>query len=636
MLKVSDILSATGPLSANIEGFTVRHQQQQFAQIVSEAINNKQSLVCEAETGIGKTFAYLIPAVLAKQRVIISTGTKHLQEQLYYKDLPVIRQALGVPVVTALLKGRANYLCLYRLEHYEKLHDPGKQDLSHIQEVKQWASQTRQGDLAELTQLPENAAIYPSIVSTTDNCLGQECSFYDDCFVFKARRKASEAEVIVVNHHLVFADLVLRATGFGDLLPKAETMIFDEAHQLPSLASEFLGQTLSSAQLVRFFNDVNEAYLKDANDMDGIMDALQCCQNSLQQLRSALGHQEKRCAWSLLNSDIKIRQALANIKASLDDLEKYLEPLAERSKLLENHYRRCCNIINIVQDFIEGSTENLIQWLEIRQQGFLMHQTPLDISTAFQSHLAAHDCHSIYTSATLSVAGDFSYFTDQLGLSDVTTQSLGSPFNYQQQALLYLPPAMPDPNEPTYTHAFIKVVLPVIEASQGRAFLLFTSHNALQEASRLLIDKTHYPLLQQGDAPKSELLELFRSKENAILLGTSSFWEGVDVKGRALSCIIIDKLPFTPPDDPVFQARAAKLKENGQNPFMTYQLPATAINLKQGIGRLIRSIDDYGVLVICDPRITSKSYGKFLLNSLPDMDRTTDIKDVKTFFTKHA
>lgn len=633
MFSVHDILSETGPFADCLDGFTVRPQQQQLAQTIAEVLSNDDSLVCEAGTGTGKTFAYLVPVLLSGKRVIISTGTKHLQDQLYYKDLPIVRKALNVPVVTALLKGRANYLCLHRLEYGdENFSYISKEDLSELPMIKQWATQTDKGDLAELTNLPEDAAIRSRIVSSAENCLGQDCSFYDNCFVFKARRKANEAEVIIVNHHLLLADLALRESGFGEVLPKADTIIFDEAHQLPDLASDFFSQTLSSRQFTELFNDTTVAYLTDASDMEEVQDEIRESQTSLRKLRLSFGRKERRSAWNEVFADKEIKEALQDFLDHLITLEKYLDILAERSKSLENCWRRCNNMIEMLQTFMERETEELIQWLETRGQGFLLHQTPLDISAIFQARLAEHGCNCIYTSATLSVAGDFTHFTDQLGLSQTNAQSWSSPFDYQKQALLYLPQGMPEPGESIYTEAVINMALPVIEASQGHAFLLFTSHRAMNEAYRLLAGRIDYPLLRQGDAPRSELLQSFRITKHAVLLGTNSFWEGVDVRGKALSCVIIDKLPFAPPDDPVFRARAAKMQENGQNPFMTYQVPKAVINLKQGVGRLIRDANDYGVLMICDPRLISKAYGKVFLNSLPNMRRSTELADVDEFF----
>ncbi len=633
MSDISDILSATGPLADCIDGYTARPQQQQLAQTISDVMHNDESLVCEAGTGTGKTFAYLVPALMSGKRMIISTGTKHLQDQLYYKDLPIVRKALGVPVVTALLKGRTNYLCLHRLENSDgNFRYITREDLSDISIVKQWAATTDKGDLAELIKLPEDAAIRSKIVSGTESCLGQDCSFYDDCFVFKARRRANEAELVVVNHHLLLADMALKETGFGEILPKADMIIFDEAHQLPELASEFFSQTLSSRQFSELFGDSTAAYLADANDMKEVLDEINECQTSLRKFRLSFGHKEKRVAWREVSSEKEVKQALQDFSDHLRALENYLDNLAGRSKPLENCWRRCSGMIETLQAFISRETEDFVQWLETRGQGFLLHETPLDISAIFQAHLEEHGCKSIYTSATLSVTDDFTHFSNQLGLSGTVSQSWSSPFDYQKQALLYLPQGMPDPNESIYTEAVVDMALPVIAMSQGHTFLLFTSHRAMNEAYDLLEKRIDYPLMRQGNMPRSELLRSFRKTKNAVLLGTSSFWEGVDVRGHALTCVIIDRLPFASPDDPVFRARAAKMQENGQNPFIMHQLPQAVISLKQGVGRLIRDVNDYGVLMICDPRLKSKSYGKFFLENLPDMKRSSELADVDAFF----
>lgn len=634
MDDVTRLLSAKGPFVGQIEGYTVRSQQQELAQMIFASMRDKHSVICEAGTGTGKTFAYLLPAMLSDRRVIISTGTKNLQDQLYYKDLPVVRQALNIPVKTALLKGRSNYLCLERSGRDVAELRLSKEQLSDIAMVKKWAKKTHTGDLAELTDLAEDSNVLSYVVSNKENCLGQGCSFYDDCFLFKARRKASDAEIIVVNHHLLLADLALRESGFGEILPKVDTIIFDEAHHLPALASESFGQTLSSRQFKELLRDTKEAYLTDANDMAVVLDNIRLCQTGLSKLRLSFGHSDQRTAWADLLAIPSIGQALQDFHDNVSRLNTDLEKLAERSKALDHCWRRASTMVEKFSTFVSAEVaEDMIQWLETRGQGFLLHQTPIDIAAEFQGRLAQYDCNSVYISATLSVAKDFSHFATQLGLSDLQARSWDSPFDYQRQALLYLPQNMPQPGQSAaYTTAFVDVALEVIKLSQGRAFLLFTSHLALQAAYRLMADKIPYQLLRQGDAPRSELLASFRAQGNSVLFATSSFWEGVDVRGSALACVIIDKLPFAPPDDPVFQARAARMKENGQNPFMEYQVPRAIVSLQQGVGRLIRDQKDYGVLVICDPRLKGKFYGKYFLKSLPDMRQSTDINDVQEFF----
>jgi ATP-dependent DNA helicase DinG len=571
---------------------------------------------------------------MSGKKIIISTGTKHLQDQLFYKDLPVVTRALGLPVNTTLLKGRANYLCNFRLVEYEKHNRYMPVQLQDsLVSIKHWAAQTATGDLTELADLPENSPIQAGITSTAENCLGQGCEFYDECFVLKARRNANEADLVIVNHHLLMADLALRDTGFGEVLPKASFIIFDEAHQLPELAADFFANTVSSRQLLELINDTRAAYLSDANDVPGFAEIPDVLQASLQKFRLTLGNSDRRSAWLEVSVDKSISGAFDVLYEKLVALESALDQLSSRSKSLENCWKRAGNLLGMLKDFRERESDEFVQWLETRGHGFLLHQTPLDISSIFQQRLSQHECQCIYTSATLAVGDDFSHFAGQLGLNEIKSQTWPSPFDYQNQALLYLPENMPEPGEPAYTTTVINAALPVIQASQGHAFILFTSHRALREATDLIMNKIDYPILVQGDAPRTELLETFRRTKHAVLLGTSSFWEGVDVKGQALSSVIIDKLPFASPDDPVFRARAVKMQEQGINPFMDYQLPQAIIVLKQGVGRLIRDMNDYGVLMICDPRLRSKSYGKKFLNSLPRMNITGSIADVENFFT---
>ncbi len=636
MLRPTEILSESGPLASCIENFSVRPQQQQLAESIAHALENNESLICEAGTGTGKTFAYLVPALLSGKKIIISTATKHLQDQLFYRDLPVISKGLGLPVTMALLKGRANYLCRHRLAQAENdqrfISDTAQNDLSV---VKQWAPQTKTGDLGELAELSENSPIQFKITSTTENCLGQECEFSDECFVFNARRRANDAEIVVVNHHLLLADLSLRETGFGEVLPKSDTIIFDEAHQLPELASEFFSQSISSRQIIELINDSRSAYLSDANDMPEFITVLDKTQTALKKLRLVFSKKDKRIAWQEIINENTSHCDIEEFQNSLHEMEKNLDELSQRSKSLDNCWRRCGNFISMLETFLERESDDMIQWVETKGQGFILHQTPLDISQSFQSRLAEYGCNCIYTSATLAVADDFNHFSSRLGLTEITAQTWHSPFDFTRQALLYLPTGMPDPRESGYPDAVVNAALPVIRASRGHAFLLFTSYRVLDEAAELISKRIDYPIMIQGEAPRTELLKRFRTTKHAILLGTSSFWEGVDVRGQALSCVIIDKLPFAPPDDPVLRARSAKMEENGQNPFMDYQLPEAVINLRQGVGRLIRDINDHGVLMICDPRIVKKSYGQKFLKSLPEIKTSTDISDVELFFEQH-
>jgi ATP-dependent DNA helicase DinG len=430
----------------------------------------------------------------------------------------------------------------------------------------------------------------------------------------------------------LLADLALRESGFAEVLPIADYIIFDEAHQLPELAAGFFGTSISSRQLIGLVNDCRLACHNDAADVSGVEELLDTINVSIKQARLAFGTGDARLAWRDVAVQAPVARALDNLNRQLSELEKTLDELSERSRSLENCWLRCSQLLGLLQAFPERESDDSIQWLELRGQGFLLHRTPLDVSGIFQARLAQHGCECIYTSATLAVDGDFSHFCAQLGLRDIPARSWSSPFDFRSQALLYLPGNMPGPLTSGYTRTVIDAARPVIVASQGHAFLLFTSHRALQEAAAYLRQCIEYPILVQGDAPRSELLAVFRATANAVLLGTSSFWEGVDVKGQALSCVIIDKLPFAPPDDPVFRARSARMEEQGLNPFMDYQLPQAVISLKQGIGRLIRDPLDYGVLMICDPRINSRPYGRIFKRSLPDMPHTNDLEAVETFF----
>lgn len=631
----AELLSAEGPLADAIVGYAVRPQQQDLAESIRRALDENVSLICEAGTGTGKSYAYLLPALLSGKKIIVSTGTKHLQDQLFYKDLPVVTRALDVPKQIALLKGRANYLCHYRLA--ETAANPGglsRAQQAELEQVQEWSAHTQSGDLAELATLPENTGLRPHITSTTENCLGQDCEFYEDCFVLKARKKAIEADLVVANHHLLMADMTLRESGFGEVLPCADAIIFDEAHQLPQLAADFFGESITSRQLNDLFRDTLHAWTVDAMDVSGMDALLDECRTATKKFRLSLGRDDLRAAWPEKTGDKKVMQALDGLNQALGKLEQSLDELKERSRELENLWRRCSQLLELLMSFREREEDESVQWIETRGQGLLLHRTPLDISGLFQARLREYRCHCIYTSATLAVGKDFSHFAGQLGLQEVEARSWPGPFNYRQQALLYLPEGLPDPRTPGYTGEVVKKTLPVLAATRGHAFLLFTSHRALREASEIIMDRIEYPVLVQGEAPRNDLLQRFRNTPHAVLLGTSSFWEGVDVRGQALSCVIIDKLPFATPDDPVFLARSVRMEEQGVNPFWHYQLPRAVISLKQGAGRLIRDVNDYGVMMICDPRLRTKPYGRKFLDSLPDMPVTQDIEDVRAFFAE--
>ncbi len=629
MNSVADLLGADGALARLVEGFAPRAQQQAMAEAVARAIDAHGQLVVEAGTGTGKSFAYLVPALLCGQKVIISTGTRHLQDQLFHRDLPTVRDALGVSARVALLKGRSNYLCLHRMD----LAGPdGRRQAADLHRIQAWAGITRAGDIAELPGIPEDSPLWPRVTSTPDNCLGQECPRIGDCFVMKARRGAQEADVVVINHHLLFADMALKEEGYGELLPGANAFILDEAHQLEEVASNFFGLTLSSRQLLGLARDAQLEHQREAGDIQGLADAARRLEKAVLDARLAFGAEVRRAPWQTVGDNQAVSGALEETRAALTELAGYLEQGAPRGRGLENCWRRAQALAERLHLTTEAPPPDHVHWFETHTRAFAVHLTPLDVAPVMRERIRALPSAWIFTSATLAVGQRFEHFAGRLGLDEPHTLQLESPFDYRRNALLYVPPGMPEPNSPGYTGAVVERSVAVLRASRGRAFMLFTSHRALREAADLLDGRLDYPLLVQGSAPRSELLERFRELGNAVLLGTSSFWEGVDVRGSALSCVIIDKLPFASPGEPVLQARIEALRQSGGNPFRDYQLPNAVLTLKQGIGRLIRDVNDRGVLMLCDPRLLGKPYGRIFLASLPPMSRTRALEQVEAFF----
>jgi ATP-dependent DNA helicase DinG len=637
------IFGGEGALTRAVEGFWPRPQQSRMALAVDETFDTGGRLVVEAGTGTGKTFAYLVPALLSGKKVIISTGTKNLQDQLFNRDLPTVRKALGAPVKLALLKGRQNYLCLQRMEvaaQDSALEDSAREILAA---ARGWAGRTDAGDVGELGPLPDSAGIRGRITSTAENCLGSKCPVFSDCFVVKARRRAQQADVVIVNHHLLLADMALRKEGFGELLPGADAVVLDEAHQLPGTASTFFGFRISARQLRQLVQDTraeNEPFQGETEELDAALDALQ---SATQALEKAAGRQPYRQPWEKWAQEPYHAAALNALAEGLARLAELLEALAERSRGLEQCGKRTAHIqarlamLTGEAEEDESAGEAHIRWVENFRQGFILHLTPLHMANTFRRTLDSHATAWVFTSATLSVNADFTHFTEQMGLADsARTLALDSPFDYQNNTLLYLPAGLPLPNDPAYTQAMLRGVLPLLDASGGGAFLLFTSYRALNEAADWLADNAGFPLFVQGQADRNQLLDHFRDSGNGILLGTSSFWEGVDVRGPALRLVIIDRLPFTAPSDPVLQARLEALRAEGIDPFTGHQLPQAVMGLKQGAGRLIRDRNDRGVLVLCDPRVTKRGYGRLFLDSLPEMPVTNDEARVTAFLAALA
>jgi ATP-dependent DNA helicase DinG len=636
--EVDRFFSEQSPLASEVASFRPRAQQRDMAIAVAEAIRDNAILVAEAGTGTGKTFAYLVPALLAGGKVVISTGTKNLQDQLFQKDLPMVRDALKAPVSVALLKGRSNYVCHY---HLSLAQSNGlfktREDVKHLAKIVTYAKVTQSGDKSGLADVPENALIWMHVTSTRDNCLGQECPQHNECFVLKARKEAMEADVVVVNHHLFFADVMLRDEGVAELLPACNTVIFDEAHQLPETASLFFGESLSTSQLFDLSQDSRIEAMTSAKDFAALPVACDELEKAGRDLRLAF-KKEGRMAADATENIKEFAPALKVLSEKLKNLTGLLEKQAERSEGLDNCWKRAQVLVQQLKHWQDGDVPETVRWLEVFHHSLQLNTTPLSIADIFKKQLSGHPRAWIFTSATLAVKQNFSHYQNEMGLTEARTACWDSPFNYPEQALLYVPQNLPEPNTEGYTEAVVQAALPLIEASQGRAFLLFTSLRAMQRAYEILqaeFDRKNlkYPLLLQGDGSRNELLTRFREHGNAVLLGSQSFWEGVDVRGEALSLVIIDKLPFAPPDDPVLAARIAELNKQGRNAFMEFQLPRAIINLKQGAGRLIRDENDRGVLMICDPRLISKHYGKRIWQSLPPFKRTRDEAEAVAFFS---
>ncbi len=638
--ELAKIFSPDGPLARAIKEFRTRPFQIEMAEAVSQTIAQNGVLVAEAGTGTGKTFAYLVSALLSGGKVIVSTGTKTLQDQLFGRDIPIVREALNVPVTVALLKGRANYVCHYHLER--ALQDgrlPTREDARYLGEIARFARTSLSGDRAGCPAVPESAGIWSQATSTRDNCLGSQCPRFEDCFVMKARAEALAADVVVVNHHLFFADLVLRDEGVAELLPSCNTVIFDEAHQLPDTASLFFGESVSTSQLIELARDVRLEGAATARDYAALPQAAQALDKAARDLRLTFEEESGRLPLRALSGRANFETGLSAVLKTLDEMTTELSSQAERSEGLARCRERALALAECLERWRSGVDEARVRWIELFGHALHLNSTPLSIADVFRNQVEGHARAWIFTSATLSVNRDFTHYCGQLGLAGARTESWDSPFDFANQALLYLPSDLPDPNTPEHTEAVVAAALPVIEAAGGGAFLLFTSLRAMRRGQALLERGfaergIGCPLLVQGEGSRSEMLVRFRDMGNAVLVGSYSFWEGVDVRGEALSLVVIDKLPFSPPDDPVLAARIEQLNRAGRSAFFEHQLPEAVITLKQGAGRLIRDEDDRGVLMLCDPRLVTRGYGKRILQSLPPMRLTRDAQEAIAFFSR--
>ena len=723
---LNDLFSAAGPLARAFDGYCERREQIEMAQAVQAAIRDARTVVLEAGTGVGKTAAYLVPALIEGGKVIVSTGTKALQDQLFHRDLPAVRDALGVPVKVALLKGRSNYLCWHHLDrtNQDATLLASKQEVRDLSLINRFAPLSTHGDKAECPTVPEHAAIWARVTSTRENCLGSDCPRYADCFVVKARREAQDADVVVVNHHLFFADLMLREEGVPELLPNAQTIVFDEAHQLPDTATLFFGESVSTAQVLDLVRDtlaIGQAQARDAAHWNELLAPVE---RAARDLRLCFGPQTQRTALPQLGNDHLLRPTVDQLQEALYALREVLDHQSERGPDLANLLRRTEQLIQRLAAWgaPERAHEPELCWVDVGSHGVQLHRTPISVADVFrrqrlglgaqagtqasaataaaaedadttaedathaaemvQAFAATDDGDSaddgsddlqalmaggdgaghagrapesnntdadedtgiappprrawVFTSATLAVKNDFSHFTEALGLEDAECAAWSSPYDYPAQAMLYVPQGLPLPSDAGHTEAVVDAALPLIRANRGRTFVLCTSLRAVARAADRLKQIFQeagdpFPVLQQGDAPRPTLLDDFRRAGNAVLVGSHSFWEGIDVKGDALTLVVIDKLPFAPPDDPVLAKRLELLGQSGGNPFMQHQVPQAIIALKQGAGRLIRSETDHGVLMICDTRLIDKPYGRRIWQSLPPMKRTRSQDEVVAF-----
>jgi ATP-dependent DNA helicase DinG len=624
LTNLSRIFGANGPLAEALEGFRPRREQLEMAEAVSEAIDTRGSLIVEAGTGTGKTFAYLVPALLSGRQVIVSTGTRTLQDQLYHRDLPTLAGALGRPVRIALLKGRANYLCRHRLGvalAAPELAGVGAGRVRALRHIAKWAEVTRAGDVAELESVPEQDPAWALATSTRENCLGQECPQYRECHVLQARREAQAADLVIVNHHLLLADMALREEGFGEVLPGTDAVILDEAHQFPEIAAQFFGQSFGARNVLALVRDTLAELTRAGLLEAGLRARVEALEPRVGEAQRALAGLGERVEWerlpdAFLESLDELLDGLEFLHAGLADPELEVPGVRQCA-------RRAHELATRAREIQSRAAEDGLRWAEWTPRAFALQFTPFEVAARLRDFRAARPCAWIYTSATLAVGEDFSHFAARVGEADARTRLIRSPFDYERQSRLYLPRGLPDPSDRGYTAAVIDAALPLVRAAGGRAFVLFTSHRALAEGAAALRgrleERDRFPVLVQGDAPRDALLRRFRELGNAVLLGTGSFWEGVDVRGPALSLVVIDRLPFASPDDPLLKARLEGLRREGRNPFFEYQVPQAVLTLKQGVGRLIRDHEDTGVVLLADPRVRTKGYGRAFLASLPPM-----------------
>lgn len=634
MNNVENFFADNGPLAGVLSGYKVRQQQLELSLAIEKSMHESSALVAEAGTGTGKTFAYLVPALQTDLKVIISTGTKNLQEQLFKRDLPLVKELISKGKDAALLKGRSNYLCIYRVKLNEVSQRGLEADtLNEFRMVQKWSAGTKTGDMSELKQLKEDARVLPLVTSTIDNCLGKDCSYFEDCHLVKARKKALAADVVVVNHHLFFADLALKEQGFGELIPSAQSIIFDEAHLIPDIASEYFGDTFSTRQLNDQLKDLVKLQKVSLKDASQLSEFAEKCVYTVSDLRMQFAGDPERGNWldalkrpavtaqmELLSEQLSLLLAVGEANSGRDnDVDSLLEKIESNAEAIAL--------------FMSTNHKDVSLWYETTKYHVVLHLTPLSIAKQFQKVMDERDASWIFTSATLAIDGQFTHFQKIMGLQNANTLCFDSPFDYQKQAMLCVPRYLPEPNSPKMKDALANTAKALIHAAKGRCFILFTSHRMMREVAQLVAQDIDNNVLVQGDRAKSAILEDYLDDPLSVLFATGAFWEGVDVKGDDLLCVMIDKLPFASPDDPLLKARLDDCRKQGGMPFFDIQVPQAVIALKQGAGRLIRDVDDKGVLVICDNRLVTKPYAKTFLNSLPAMKKTRSLQQVQDFLS---
>ncbi|OOS00108.1 ATP-dependent helicase [Canicola haemoglobinophilus] len=635
MQQIIQTFANNGALSEKIKDFRSRTEQVEMAKAVWRAISQKSTLVVEAGTGTGKTFAYLAPVLLAKKKTIISTGSKNLQDQLFSRDLPVIKKALNYSGKIALLKGRANYLCLERLDQLIAQGVLGNRDvLADLAKVRKWNNATKTGDLTECVELAEDSPILPQLTSTVESCLGTDCPNYADCYVALARKKALNADLVVVNHHLFFADMAVKESGFGELIPQAEVIIFDEAHQLPDIASQYFGQSITSRQFFDLCKDINIVYRTEVKDMAQLGVASDTLLKVVQDFRILLSEGNSRGNWREMLAQSAVEKSFNLLQEKLDFTAEVIKLGLGRSQTLDSIFERVIQLKTMLQRLRETDVVGFCYWFETIGRQFGLHITPLTVADKFGEQMKSRQTAWIFTSATLEVAGTFDHFCQRLGIENAEQQVLPSPFNYPEQALFCVPRYLPATNQSKTLNQLAEMLLPVIESNKGRCFVLCTSYLMMKGLAEYFREHSQLSILLQGETSKGKLLEQFIQEDHSVLVATSSFWEGVDVRGDALSLVIIDKLPFTAPDEPLLKARIEDCRLQGGEPFNDIQIPEAVIALKQGVGRLIRDVTDRGAVIICDSRLVTRPYGEIFLRSLPNAKRTRDLNKVVQFLAE--